>query len=72
MPQMIQLPTRALNILAPTVKVAKLVTLLVTLGANNGIAMLDPVAIGASFGKLRMVRYSMYVPGKYLPLLLGH
>jgi hypothetical protein len=73
MPQMVQLPTQALDVLSHAVKVAKLAVQLATLEANSDTEMLEPVATGAdpaTFDELKMW-YSMYVPGKYLPLLLA-
>jgi hypothetical protein len=69
--QTMQLPAWALNILPRSVKVAKLAAQLASL-QNNTVDTLGPVAIGvdkASFDEVIM-RYSMHIPGKYLPLLI--
>jgi hypothetical protein len=65
MPQTMQLPTWALDLLPRSVKVDKLAAQLVSL-SNNDVHTLDPVATGAdaaSFDEVK-TRYSMYVPGK--------
>jgi hypothetical protein len=70
MPQTVQLPSHALDLIPQAVKVAKLTNQLSTLAAADN-KMLDPVPTGAdaaTFDEIK-TRYSMYVPGKYFPHL---
>jgi hypothetical protein len=71
MPQMMQLPSQALDLLPHSVKVAKLAAQLVSLGSDD-MHTLDPVATGADTAAFDEVKtqFPMYVPGKYLPLLI--
>lgn len=72
MPQTIQWPTRSLEILARSVRVSKLNSQIGDL-MTVGVDTLPPVDAGAAadtFDEIR-TRHSMYVPGKYLPLLLS-
>jgi hypothetical protein len=70
MPQTILWPTHALETLG-SVKVAKFADQLTAL-ASADVLTLPPVATAAVAGTYDdiLTRYSMYVPGKYLPLML--
>jgi hypothetical protein len=71
MPETIHWPARSLEILACSVQVSKLNDQIGAL-MNVSVDTLPPVVAGADaamFDNIRM-RYSIYVPGKYLPLLL--
>jgi hypothetical protein len=67
-----QVPTRALDSLPRAIKVAKLAAQLTSI-TNDNVHTLGPVAVGAeadSFDEIK-TRFLMYVPGKYLPLLMA-
>jgi hypothetical protein len=72
MPQTTQMPVRGLDLLPHSVKVAKLANQLMSL-QNPDVHTLGSVAIGADASLYDEVktRFSMYVPGKYLPLLIA-
>jgi hypothetical protein len=72
MPQRMQLPEQALDLLPGAVKVAKLTEQLATL-KNNDVHTLGLVAATADatlFDEVK-TRFSMYVPHKYPPLLIA-
>jgi hypothetical protein len=72
MPQTILWPTRALEELTTATRVAKLNTQIADL-MNDGTITLPPIVVGATADTYDEIptRYSMYVPGKYLPILLA-
>jgi hypothetical protein len=72
MPQTAQVPLRALDILPQPVKIAKLAAQLTSL-LNNTVLTLGPVATGANASQFDEMetQFMMYVPGKYLPLLIA-
>jgi hypothetical protein len=66
------MPLRALDLLPWAIQVAKLADRLVSL-ANPNVHTLGPVATGADaslFDEFQ-TQFSMYVPGKYLPILIA-
>jgi hypothetical protein len=73
MPHTINWVTQALQILPHPVRVSK-ITKQVAAIMHNIVENLPPVAVGLALGTYDNIqtRYAMYVPGKYLPLLLAH
>jgi hypothetical protein len=72
MPQSIQVPLHVLDLLPYFVKVAKLAAQLTEL-SNDDVYTLGPIANGTddvTFDEVRTC-FSMYVPGKYFPLLIA-
>ncbi len=72
MPQIINWPTQALQTLPRTVRVSKITDQVASIMQAN-VENLPPVAANAAADTYDDIqtRYSMYVPGKYLPLLLA-
>lgn len=72
MPQTIQWSARSLEILPRAIRVSKLNAQIATL-MNIDVETLTPVVAGAEAATYDEVltRHAMYVPGKYLPLLLA-